>query len=57
MKLLKTLLLVGLMLCSLAACSRTCKENGCNNKVYKDGYCELHYALHQAENLLGGLFG
>lgn len=56
-KVLTTLLLVGLLVLTLVACSSTCKESGCDEKAYKDGYCELHYALHQAENLLGGLFG
>lgn len=42
------------MTLALAACgSSHCKE--CDNEVYQDGYCEYHYALHQAENMLGGL--
>ena len=59
----KRLLALGLalaMVLALAACSSTCKEDGCNNEVYEDGLCEEHYAMHIiTEGLegLGELFG
>ena len=48
---------------SLTACGGHCKS--CDQKVYKDGYCEYRYALNTAQdmvgsaaqNVLGGLFG
>ena len=45
------------LMLSMAACSSSCKEKGCDLDTYKDGYCELHYAAHQLEDALGGLFG
>ena len=50
------LLCMALLLLSLAGCTATCKEKGCNADAYNNGYCEVHYILHQAEGLLGGLF-
>lgn len=42
-----------LMVISLAACgSSHCKE--CDEAVYKDGYCEYHYALNAAGDIVDG---
>ena len=36
----------------LTACGPShCKE--CDNEVYKDGYCEYHYALNVAKDVVG----
>ena len=55
-KYISALLCAAILLLSLAACSSTCKEKGCDAEVYKNGYCEIHYALHQLEGALGDLF-
>ena len=40
-----------LALGALVGCG-TCKEDGCDEEVYKEGYCELHYNLNElAEGL------
>ena len=36
---------------SLTACGGHCKS--CDQPVYKDGYCEYHYALNTAGDLVG----
>ena len=39
------------MAACLTACgSAHCKESGCENEVYQDGYCEYHYALEVAKD-------
>lgn len=38
---------------SLVACGGKCKASGCDEEVYEDGYCEIHYLANQ----LSGLFG
>lgn len=56
MKKVIALLMAGLMALSLTACGpKTCKEPGCDLEAGKDckGYCEVHYALHELENLFG----
>ena len=35
---------------SLTACGGHCKS--CDQKVYKDGYCEYHYALNVAQDVV-----
>ena len=57
MKKLALTLCLALMLCCFAGCSSHCKEKDCKNEVYEDGYCELHYTLHQAEDVLNALLG
>ena len=40
----------------LAGCgSSKCKE--CDREVYKDGYCEYHYAINIAEDVLNDAAG
>lgn len=51
MKKLMVLMLSLAAVASLAACSSHCKE--CDNEVYKDGYCEYHYALNVAQDVVG----
>lgn len=36
---------------SLTACGGHCKS--CDQPVYKDGYCEYHYALNVAQDVVG----
>ena len=60
MKRVLVLLLAALLVFALSACgSSHCKE--CDREVYKDGYCEYHYALNTAGDIvndaLGSLFG
>ena len=46
------------MAISLTACgSSHCKEEGCENEVYEDGYCEYHYALNVAKDAVGDAAG
>ena len=40
---------------SLTACGGHCKS--CDQPVYKDGYCEYHYAIHAAEEIVGNAAG
>lgn len=37
----------------LTACSSdTCKESGCDDEIYKDGYCKYHYYLNAGSDVL-----
>ena len=40
---------------SLTACGGHCKS--CDQPVYKDGYCEYHYALNAAQAAQDAIFG
>lgn len=55
MKKLAALIAAMFMILCMAGCSTTCKESGCNDKAVKNGYCEIHYALHELEKGLEGL--
>lgn len=55
MKKFIALLLTVVMALSITACSSKCKESGCSEDVYKDGYCEVHYYAHELEDALGDL--
>lgn len=57
MKKIFVLLLTVVMALTMTACSSKCKASGCNEKVYKDGYCEVHYAINVVGSALDGLFG
>lgn len=57
MKKLLLALMAALMLFGMAACSSTCKESGCNEEVYKKGYCAFHYGYHYPEEALKDAFG
>ena len=50
MKKLSLVLAAAVMACMLVSCAGVthCKE--CDNEVYKDGYCEYHYALKVAKD-------
>lgn len=46
------LLALGMVL-QLTACSfNTCKESGCDDEIYEDGYCKYHYYIHAGEDIL-----
>lgn len=51
MKKLVALITASLLVLSMASCSSTCKESGCDDKAEKNGYCATHYALHELEKL------
>lgn len=52
MKKLMVLIVSLAALASLTACgSSHCKE--CDKEVYKDGYCEYHYAINVAQDVVG----
>ena len=38
----------------LTACSltNTCKESGCDDEIYEDGYCKYHYYLNTGSDIL-----
>ncbi len=44
-----------LVVLALVGCGANCKEPGCNDEVYKDGYCKYHYALNKGEDTLKGI--
>ena len=52
-------ILMGMMAAvSLTACgSSTCQVEGCENEVYEDGYCEYHYALNVAGEMVSDAAG
>ncbi|MBD5117805.1 MAG: hypothetical protein HDT37_01610 [Clostridiales bacterium] len=54
MKRLAALIAAAIMVLSMAGCSSKCKEAGCDDKAVKNGYCEVHYALHELNKLFGG---
>lgn len=42
---------------SLSGCDLVnCKESGCSDEVYKDGYCKYHYAQKGVEDVGKGIF-
>ena len=57
MKKLILALMAALMLFGMTACSSTCKESGCSEKVYKKGYCEWHFLVHYPDEALKDAFG
>ena len=53
MKKIATVSAALVLMFSLAACGpQHCKE--CDREVYKDGYCEYHYALNVASEVVDG---
>ena len=58
MKKIGILLAALVMAVSLTACgSSTCQVEGCGNEVYEDGYCEYHYALNVAGEMVSDAAG
>ncbi len=56
MKRLFALMLAIVLVFALSACgSKHCKE--CDREVYKDGYCEYHYALNAAGDIVNDALG
>ena len=53
MKKMMALVLAMILALACTACANKCKE--CDNEVYKDGYCEYHYALKVAGDAVDGL--
>ena len=53
MKKMAALVMALILALACTACSNKCKE--CDNEVYKDGYCEYHYALKVAGDAVDGL--
>ena len=52
-KYISAFLCAAILMLSMAACSSSCKEKGCSEDVYEDGYCMEHYLEHA----LMGAFG
>ena len=50
MKKMMTLIAILTLAASLTACGSKCKS--CDEPVYKDGYCEYHYALNVAQDVV-----
>lgn len=55
-KIFAVLALGAVMMTALVGCG-TCKEKGCDEKAYKDGYCEIHYAINKTADALEDLLG
>lgn len=49
-KVIATILLVISIAVLFTGCGK-CKYSGCSEKVYKDGYCEMHYALKAVSDM------
>lgn len=45
------LLLATMTVVAMVGCDSNCKADGCEKDVYKDGYCEIHYAAKQLTDL------
>lgn len=56
MKKLAILLLGALILCSITACSGVTHCKDCDDKVYQDGYCKYHYAIHYVDDTAKSAF-
>lgn len=64
-KKLGLLVLAMSLLLTLGACGVVvCKESGCNDEVYQDGYCKYHYTINAVDSAakdvfdgFNGLFG
>lgn len=42
-----------LLVLQLAACGLiNCKESGCDEEIYEDGYCKYHYYLEAGSDIL-----
>lgn len=55
-KAFSVLVALGIVL-QLTACSlNTCKESGCDDEIYEDGYCKYHYYLNAGEDILKDIF-
>ena len=52
MKKMMTLIAVLALAATVVACGSKCKS--CDEPVYKDGYCEYHYALNTAQDIVDG---
>lgn len=50
MKKLLILLTAVVMIMSLTACGGITQCKDCGDDIYKDGYCQYHYTLHQAQD-------
>lgn len=51
MKKMMALIAALVLTAGMTACGSHCKS--CDQKVYRDGYCEYHYALNTARDLVG----
>lgn len=53
-KLIAVTLLLAVMLsaCSFPQLLQTCKASGCDEEIYRDGYCRYHYYLKNGEDTL-----
>lgn len=52
----KIIIIAILLVAVFESCGNNCKERGCHEKLYKDGYCQTHYIQHAADEYLDGYF-
>lgn len=52
----KIIIIFILLVVVFESCGNNCKERGCHEKLYKDGYCQSHYMLHVADEYLDDYF-
>lgn len=52
----KIIIIVILLVAVFESCGNNCKERGCHEKIYKDGYCQSHYMTHIADEFLDDYF-
>lgn len=55
-KRIAALILAVMTVVAMVGCDSKCKANNCDEKAYKDGYCEIHYAAKQLTDGLKDLF-
>jgi len=53
----KMVLVLVLCFVGLTGCSNTCKYDGCNSEVYKEGYCKTHFYIMEAGSAVQDILG
>ncbi len=48
----KIIIIIILLVAVFESCGNNCKERGCHEKLYKDGYCRAHFMMHIADEYL-----
>lgn len=50
------ILLIYFVLAVFKSCGNNCKEKGCHEKIYKDGYCQMHFMTHVVDEYLDNYY-